>query len=133
MKRTGSFVFYDICLKGLKPISLWEGSKKEIRKFGHMFKLGLPHLPSSLVWTKISLDKYSYCLPYVPIQKVWKFLHWSLYLNIYLLTCVRILLVNNHVRYHQGLKLFVQTFFYGKSMAKKYPTYLQFGHMSKLS
>ena len=72
--------------------------------FGYMSKLGLPYLPSRLIWTKISLDKYSYCLPYVPIQKVWKFLHWSLYLNIYLLTCVRILLVNNHVRYHQARK-----------------------------
>ena len=30
--------------------------------FGYMSKLGLPYLPSRLIWTKISLDKYSYCL-----------------------------------------------------------------------
>ena len=47
--------------------------KKKLRNFGHMSKLGVPYLPSSLVWTKISLDKYSYCLPYLPIQKVWTF------------------------------------------------------------
>ena len=28
--------------------------KIKLRKFGHMSKLGLPYLPSSLVWTKIS-------------------------------------------------------------------------------
>ena len=64
---------------------------KKIRKFGHM---GLPYLPRSLVWTKKSLDKYPYCLPYLPIQKVWTFLNWSLSLNVYFLTFVRILLVN---------------------------------------
>ena len=76
--------------------------KTKIRKFGHMSKLGLPYLPNTLVWTKISLDKYSYCLPYLPIQKVWTFLYRILSLNIYILTFVWILLVNNHVRYHQG-------------------------------
>ena len=80
-----------------------EGSpQKKLRKFGHMSELGLPYLPSSLVWTKKSLDKYSYCLPYLPIQKVWTFFNWSLSLNVYFLTFVRILLVNNHARYHQG-------------------------------
>ena len=145
-----------------------------------MSELGLPYLPSSLVWTKKSLDKYSYCLPYLPIQKVWTFLNWSLSLNIYFLTFVRILLVNNHAIYNQGhLKMkislgmtwnikkslpnhgkkiititifeilhtfigmdikiwptypenFCPNFFFGKSMAQKYPTYLQFGHMSEL-
>ena len=51
---------------------------------------------------KKSLDKYFYCLPYLPIQKVWTFFNWSLSLNVYFLTFVRILLVNNHARYHQG-------------------------------
>ena len=32
--------------------------KKKLQKFGYMSKLGLPYLPSSLVWTKISLNKY---------------------------------------------------------------------------
>ena len=32
--------------------------KKQLRKYGHMSKLGLPYLPSTLVWTKKSLDKY---------------------------------------------------------------------------
>ena len=32
--------------------------------FGYMSKLGLPYLPSRLIWTKISLDKYSYCRTY---------------------------------------------------------------------
>ena len=31
---------------------LREGSQKKLRKFGHMSKLGLPYLPTSLVWTK---------------------------------------------------------------------------------
>ena len=37
--------------------------KKKLRKFGHMSKLGLPYLPRTLVWTKISLDKYSIFYP----------------------------------------------------------------------
>ena len=87
----------------LWQLPLGEGpKKKKLRKFGHMPKLGLPYLPSSLVWTKKSLDMYSYCLPYLPIQKVWTFLYRILSLNICILTFVRILLVNNHVRYHQG-------------------------------
>ena len=58
----------------LENDNIREGSqKKKLRKFGHMSELGLPYLPSSLVWTKKSLDKYSYCLPYLPIQKVWTF------------------------------------------------------------
>ena len=47
-----------------------------------MSELGLPYLPSSLVWTKKSLDMYSYCLPYLPIKKVWTFLYQILSLNI---------------------------------------------------
>ena len=31
------------------------------------------------------------------------------------------------------LKKFCPNFFFGKSLARKYPTYLQFGHMSKIS
>ena len=85
-----------------KILWLRGGSQKKLRKFGHTSKLGLPYLPRSLVWTKKSLDKYSYCLPYLPIQKVWTFLNWRLPLNVYFLTFVRILLVNNHARYHQG-------------------------------
>ena len=41
-----------------------EGSRGEgLRGFGRMSKLGLPYLPSTLVWTKISLDKYSIFYP----------------------------------------------------------------------
>ena len=43
--------------------------KKKQRNFGHLSKSGIPYLSSSLVWTKISLGKSSYCLPYLPIQK----------------------------------------------------------------
>ena len=75
---------------------------KKLRNFGHMSKLGVPYLPSSLVWTKISLDKYSYCLPYLPIQKVWTFSNLSLFLNVHFLTLVRILLVDIQVEYYQG-------------------------------
>ena len=40
---------------------------KKLRKFGHMSKLGVPYLPCSLVWTKISLEKYSSVYPtYLP-------------------------------------------------------------------
>ena len=31
---------------------------QKLRKYEHMSKLGLPYLPSTLVWTKKSLDKY---------------------------------------------------------------------------
>ena len=41
--------------------------RKNIQNFGHMSKLS--YLPSTLVWTKISLDKYSYCLPYLYLSK----------------------------------------------------------------
>ena len=74
--------------------------EKKTTKVWHMSKLGLPYLLRSLVWTKKSLDEFSYCLPYLPIQKVWTFFNWSLTLNIYFLTFV--LLVNNNARYHQG-------------------------------
>ena len=40
-----------------------ESQKKNLRNFGHMSKVGLPYLPSTLVWTKISLDKYSSVYP----------------------------------------------------------------------
>ena len=39
-------------------LSLGEGPKK-IQNFGHMSEVGLTYLPSTLVWTKISLDEYS--------------------------------------------------------------------------
>ena len=45
--------------------------KKNYESSDIMSELGLPYLPSSLVWTKKSLDIYFYCLPYLPIQKVW--------------------------------------------------------------
>ena len=50
-----------------------DSEEKKLRNFGHMSKLGVPYLPSSLVWTKISLNKYSYSLPYLPMPKVWTF------------------------------------------------------------
>ena len=58
-------------------------------------------------YLKPSMDKNKfwqvlYFLPYLPIQKVWTFLNGSLFLNAYFLTFVRILLDNNHARYHQG-------------------------------
>ena len=37
--------------------------KKKLRNFGHMSKVGLPYLPCTLVWTKISLDKHSSVYP----------------------------------------------------------------------
>ena len=49
----------------------------EHKKKKKMSKLDQPNLPSTLVWTKISLDKYSYCLPYLPIQNVWDSPEWS--------------------------------------------------------
>ena len=30
-----------------------DSEEKKLRNFGHMSKLGVPYLPSSLVWTKI--------------------------------------------------------------------------------
>ena len=52
----------------LFPIgSLRREIQKKLRKFGHMSKLGVPYLPCSLVWTKISLDKHSSVYPtYLP-------------------------------------------------------------------
>ena len=36
-------------------VRIGKGSlQKKLRKFGHMSKLGLPYLPSTLVWTKKS-------------------------------------------------------------------------------
>ena len=84
--------------------SLWPknvDSNKWLQNFGLMYKLGLPYLPSTLVWTRISLDKYTYFVPNLPIQKVWTFFNSSLFLNIYFLTFVRILLLKNQVKYHQ--------------------------------
>ena len=37
--------------------------KKKLRKLGHMSKLGLPYVPSTLVWTQISLEKYTTVYP----------------------------------------------------------------------
>ena len=60
--------------------------KKKLQYFGHMSKMGLIYLPNTLVWTNISLDKYSQfsCLPYLPFWKVWIFWKESLLLNSYL-------------------------------------------------
>ena len=38
-----------------------------------MSKIGLPYLPSTLVWTKKKFGQVSPCLPYLPFQKVWTF------------------------------------------------------------
>ena len=135
-----------------------------------MSKLGLPYLPSSLVWTKKSLDMYSYCLPYLPIQKVWTFLYRILSLNIgYYWLIIMLDIIRDTFKWWISLwrtiipqssrkkiptitifeilhtfismdihiwptypETFCPNFFFGKSMAQKYPTYLQFGHMSKL-
>merc|ERR1712240_944262 len=51
-----------------------ESHKKKLRNFGHMSKVGLPYLPSTLVWTKISLDKYS---PVYPTYLSRKFGHFG--------------------------------------------------------
>ena len=37
--------------------------QKKLRNFGQMSKTGLPYLPSTLVWTKKSLDKYPLVYP----------------------------------------------------------------------
>ena len=43
---------------------------RKTQNFGHiMSKMGLPYLPSTLVWTKISLDKYSPVSP-IPTQNM---------------------------------------------------------------
>ena len=77
-----------------KPLG--KGPIKQITKvWTYMSKLGLPYLPRTLVWTKINLVKYSYCQPYLHIQKVWTISDKSLFLNVYFLTFVRILLGNN--------------------------------------
>ena len=57
----------------LNPITHHLGPKKKIRNFGHMSKIGLPYLPSTLVWTKKKFGQVSPCLPYLPFQKVWTF------------------------------------------------------------
>ena len=55
--------------------------KKEIQKFGHKSKLGLPYLPYTLVWTKICLDKYFIVYPtYLST----KFGHYRILLNSHL-------------------------------------------------
>ena len=136
-----------------------------------MSKLGLPDLPSSLVWTKKSLDMYSYCLPYLPIKKVWTFLYQILSLNIgYYWLIIMLDIIRDTFKWWISLwrtiipqssrkkiptitifeilhtfismdiniwptypETFCPNFFFGKSMAQKYPTYLQFWHMSELS
>ena len=89
-------------MRKIQKVSLRNGLKKKLRNFGHMSKLGVPYLPSSLVWTKIGLDKYSYCLPNLPIQKVWTFWNLSVFLNVHFLIFVRIPLVNIQVEYYEG-------------------------------
>ena len=51
-----------------------ESHKKKLRNFGHMSKVGLPYLPSTIVWTKISLDNYS---PVYPTYLSEKFGHFG--------------------------------------------------------
>ena len=55
-------------------IILGEGPKKKLRKFGHMSLLGLPYLPSRLVWTKKNLDKYTFVYPTYLSKKFGHFL-----------------------------------------------------------
>ena len=56
---------------------------KKLRNFRHMSKMGLPYLPSTLVWTKISLDKYSPVYPTYLSKKFGHFGKKSLLLNSY--------------------------------------------------
>ena len=66
-----------------------------------MSKLGLPYEPSTLVWTKISLDyMYSIVQPtYLSSKFAFKN---KLSNSKCFLTNVRILLGNNQVKYYQG-------------------------------
>ena len=63
-----SIFTFDNTLIRLKIIDKERDQKKKLQKFGHiMSKFGVPYLPCSLVWTKISLDKYSSVYPtYLP-------------------------------------------------------------------
>ena len=53
------YIHLSILLKYVQLLRLRGACKKKLRKFGHMSKLGLPYLPCSLVWIKISLDNCS--------------------------------------------------------------------------
>jgi len=104
-----------------------------------MSKMGLPYLPRTLVWTKLSLDKYSPVYPTYLSKKLGHFeikfapklissSSSSLYLEI-----IMLLYKYGHPYLPTYHKIFCPNFFFGKSMAGGYPTYLQYGHMSKLS
>ena len=97
-------------------------------QFGHMFKIGLPYLPSILVWTKISLDKMMTLNNENPFQTTAKTSSSSSYLEITVL-----LYKYGHTYLPTFHKIFCPKIFFGKSMAGGYPTYLQFGHMSEIS
>ena len=84
---------------GINKYKAKERIQKKAMKFWKYFQIGCT-IPSSLVWIKIGLDKYSYCLPYLPTQKGWTFSNWSVFLNIHFLTFERILLVNIQVKYY---------------------------------
>ena len=60
---------------------------------------------------KNKFGQVRYGLPYLPIQKVWTFSNESLLLNHMFSNFVKILVVNNQVKYDQGhLWANVQTF-----------------------
>ena len=65
------------CLKEFQENDhIWsrrESQKIKLRNFGHMSKVGLPYLPSTLVWTKKGLDKYSSVYPTYLSKKFGRF------------------------------------------------------------
>ena len=50
-----------------------ESQKIKLQNFGHMSKVDLPYLPSTLVWTKKGLDKYSSVYPTYLSKKFGRF------------------------------------------------------------
>ena len=99
-RKFWEFLSFFMILRDFRGFKRILGMVWKIQNFGHMSKLGLPYLLSTQLWTKIGLDKYSYCLPYLPIQKVWSFSNHSVFLKVHFLTFVMILFVNIQVRYH---------------------------------
>ena len=53
----------DIVIPNIVIWDLGKGPKKKTTKVLTYVKLGPPYVPSSLVWTKKSLDKYSFVYP----------------------------------------------------------------------
>ena len=64
-KKVKSFLGKFFCCQNptLTQLNSRNGLKKKLRNFGHISKLGVPYLLSSLVWIKISLDKHSSVYP----------------------------------------------------------------------